>query len=77
MGDPVETRLSEATKRPAAFDELGKSIQQIRKILELCAQKVKFSEENNDLGIWMKAIFAVMNTTWAVVKIRPEKNSGL
>lgn len=39
VGDPVETRLSEATKRPAAFDELGKSIQQIRKILELCAQK--------------------------------------
>lgn len=51
VGDPVETRLSEANKRPAAFDELGKSIQQIRKILELCAQKVKFSEENNDLGI--------------------------
>ena len=25
----------------------------------------------------MKAIFVVMNTTWAVVKIRPEKNSGL
>ena len=25
----------------------------------------------------MKAIFLVMNTTWAVVKIRPEKNSGL
>ena len=26
----------------------------------------------------MKAIFAVMNTTWAVMKIRPEKkNSGL
>ena len=27
----------------------------------------------------MKAIFAVMNTSWAVVKIRPEekKNSGL
>ena len=24
----------------------------------------------------MKAIFVVMNTTWAVVKIRPEKNSG-
>ena len=24
----------------------------------------------------MKAIFAVMNTTWAVVKIRPKKNSG-
>lgn len=39
LGDPVETRLSEAIKRPAAFDELGKSIQQIRKILELYAQK--------------------------------------
>lgn len=39
LGDPVEKRLSEATKRPAAFDELGKSIQQIRKILELYAQK--------------------------------------
>ena len=25
----------------------------------------------------MKAIFAVMNSTWDVVKIRPEKNSGL
>ena len=25
----------------------------------------------------VEAIFAVMNTTWAVVKIRPEKNSGL
>ena len=25
----------------------------------------------------MKVIFAVINTTWAVVKIRPEKNSGL
>ena len=26
---------------------------------------------------WMKVILAVMSTTWAVVKIRPEKNSGL
>ena len=25
----------------------------------------------------VEAIFAVINTTWAVVKIRPEKNSGL
>ena len=25
----------------------------------------------------MKIILAVMNTTWAVVKIRPEKNSAL
>ena len=25
----------------------------------------------------MKEIFAVMNTTWAVVKVRPESNSGL
>ena len=30
-----------------------------------------------DLEMNMKAMFAVMNTTWAVVKIRPEKNSGL
>ena len=30
-----------------------------------------FSEMN------MKAIFIVMNTTWAVVKIRPKKNLGL
>ncbi|KAL9971511.1 hypothetical protein ACROYT_G017682 [Oculina patagonica] len=40
VGDPVETRCSEFTKRPAAFEELGKSLQQIKKILELCAQKV-------------------------------------
>ena len=26
---------------------------------------------------FMKEIFAVMNNTWAVVKIRPEKDSGL
>ena len=25
----------------------------------------------------MKAIFAVINTTWTVVKTRPENNSGL
>ena len=30
-----------------------------------------------DKNVNMKAIFAVMNTTWAVVKIRPEINSGL
>lgn len=26
---------------------------------------------------WMKVILAVMYTTWAVVKVGPEKNSGL
>ena len=31
--------------------------------------------EDKDMN--MKAIFAVMNTTQAVVKIRPEKNLGL
>ena len=30
-----------------------------------------------DKDVNMKAIFAAMSTTWAVVKIRPEKNSGL
>ena len=30
-----------------------------------------------DKDVNMKAIFAAMNTTWAVVKIRPEKNSDL
>jgi len=39
VGDPVETRCTESVKRPAAFEELGKSLQQIRKILELCEQK--------------------------------------
>ena len=29
-----------------------------------------------DKDVNMKAIFSLMNTTWAVVKIRPEKNSG-
>ncbi len=38
----METRCSEFTKRPAAFEELGKSLQLIKKILELCAQKVRF-----------------------------------
>ena len=32
---------------------------------------------NNSCDVNMKAIFTVMNTIWAVVKIRPEKNSGL
>ena len=36
----METRFTESAKRPAAFEELGKSLQQIRKILELCEQKV-------------------------------------
>ena len=30
-----------------------------------------------DKDVNLKAIFAVMNTTWAVVRIRPEKKSGL
>ena len=30
-----------------------------------------------DKDVNMKVIFAAMNTTWAVVKIRPEKNSDL
>ena len=30
-----------------------------------------------DKEVNAKAIFAVMNTTWAVMEIRPEKNSGL
>ena len=30
-----------------------------------------------DKGVNMKAIFTIMNTTWVVVKIRPQKNSGL
>ena len=30
-----------------------------------------------DKEVNMKAIFAVMNTTWAVVEITPEKKSGL
>jgi len=38
----VETRLTESVKRPAAFEELGKSLQQIKKIIELCEQKVSF-----------------------------------
>ena len=36
----METRYTESVKRPAAFEELGKSLQQITKILELCEQKV-------------------------------------
>ncbi|XP_044176399.1 97 kDa heat shock protein-like isoform X1 [Acropora millepora] len=38
-GDPVVTRFQESSTRPAAFEELGRSLQQIRKVLELCAQK--------------------------------------
>ena len=30
-----------------------------------------------DKEVNAKAIFAEMNTTWAVMEIRPEKNSGL
>ena len=36
------------------------------------SKHVKFSNWGR-----LKAIFGVMNTTWAVVKTRPEKNSGL
>ena len=32
---------------------------------------------HNSCDVNMKAIFTVMNTIWAVVKKRPEKNSGL
>ena len=35
------------------------------------------SDDKLPIKTWMKVILAVMCTTWAVVKIRPEKNSGL
>ena len=40
-------------------------------------REAKKGGKREDSRVNMKATFAVMNTTWAVVKIRPEKNSGL
>ena len=37
----------------------------------------KLDSDKRNIVVNMKAIFVVMDTTWAVVKIRPEKNSGL
>ena len=37
----------------------------------------KLDSNKRHIVVNMKAIFIVMNTTWAIVKIRPEKNSGL
>ncbi|KAK3696704.1 hypothetical protein QZH41_013052, partial [Actinostola sp. cb2023] len=39
LGDPVETRYKESLARPEAFNMLGKTIQQIRKVIDLIAQK--------------------------------------
>ncbi|XP_001641799.2 97 kDa heat shock protein [Nematostella vectensis] len=39
IGDPIVKRFMESTARPAAFEALGKSIQQIRKVLGQIEQK--------------------------------------
>ena len=38
---------------------------------------MKINKWTADSDVNLKAVFAVTNTTWAVVKIRPERNSGL
>ncbi|XP_066286293.1 heat shock 70 kDa protein 4-like isoform X5 [Branchiostoma lanceolatum] len=38
-GEPVRARFKEELERPAAFEELGKMLQQYRKVLDLYAQK--------------------------------------
>ena len=48
--------------------------------LELIISRLRIYESHifeQRIKTWMKVILAVMCTTWAVVKIRPEKNSGL
>ena len=39
--------------------------------------KVKAYIWSTDRDVNMKAIFAVVNTSWTVIEIEPEKNSGL
>ncbi|CAG2234225.1 HSPA4 [Mytilus edulis] len=39
IGIPIKDRYDEFQWRPAAFDELGHSIQHVRKFLDLCSQK--------------------------------------
>lgn len=43
IGIPIKDRYDEFQWRPAAFDELGHSIQHVRKFLDLCSQKVMHS----------------------------------
>lgn len=71
VGDPVETRCTESVKRPAAFEELGKSLQQIRKILELCEQKdEKYDHiEEEEIKKVVEAVKAKeewLNSKWSV-----------
>ena len=40
LGQPIVERCKEAGERPAAFDEFGHSLQQIRKAVDLYHSKV-------------------------------------
>ena len=40
MGQPIVDRFKEASARPAAFEELGHSLQQVRKAVDLYHAKV-------------------------------------
>eukprot|EP00058_Branchiostoma_floridae_P000408 XP_002585896.1 hypothetical protein BRAFLDRAFT_256670 [Branchiostoma floridae] len=40
-GEPVRARYKEELERPAAFEDLGKTLQQYRKVLDLYTQKVR------------------------------------
>ena len=41
LGDPVAMRHREAELRPAAFDELGRALQQVRKTVAAYDAKVR------------------------------------
>ena len=64
-GAPFQSMLNPRASRQLL--EIGSSFQ----------SSLNLRSPSNLYAIWMKVILAVMCTTWAVVKIRPEKNSGL
>ncbi|XP_073727156.1 heat shock 70 kDa protein 4a [Misgurnus anguillicaudatus] len=65
LGDPIRNRFIEADERPKAFDELGRQIQQYRKIVEAYKAKdelydhldelevMKVEKQVNDVMTWM------------------------
>lgn len=51
LGDPIRNRFIEADERPKAFDELGRQIQQYRKIVEAYKAKDELYEHLDELEV--------------------------
>uniref|UniRef100_A0A8C1J1C3 Heat shock protein 4a n=1 Tax=Cyprinus carpio TaxID=7962 RepID=A0A8C1J1C3_CYPCA len=77
LGEPIQNRYTEAEERPKAFDELGRQIQQYRKVFEAYKAKDELYDHLDELEM-MKVEKQVNETmTWMNNKMNLQSKQSL